>query len=138
ITGALMQLEAFVGMRKAELATGDRPKSPASPGSRASETAMPPGFRNLEVGLELLRKSLDEARRLISGLRPPILDEKGLVAAIEYLISEQPALPQGIHFTHDVQFERLPPLWESNLLRIVQEALNNVKRHGRARTERDE
>src|SRR4029453_13286573 len=42
----------------------------------------------------------------------------------------------GIHFSHDVEFDRLPPLWESNLFRIVQEALTNVTRHGRARTAR--
>ncbi len=131
ITGALMQIEAFAG-RSAE-------RSPASSRSRASESSESirnpqSAIRNLEVGLELLRKSLDEARRLISGLRPPILDERGLVAAIEYLISEQPPLSAGVHFAHDVAFNRLPPLWESNLFRIVQEALNNVMRHGQAQT----
>jgi PAS domain S-box-containing protein len=137
ITGALMQIEAFAGMRNAEGEHAAEARSPAASRSRASSVRIPQAaFRNLEVGLELLRKSLDEARRLISGLRPPILDEKGLVAAIDYLISEQPPLSQGIHFSHDVQFDRLPPLWESNLFRIVQEALTNVTRHGRARTAR--
>jgi PAS domain S-box-containing protein len=157
IAAALMQIEAFEGMRSSECGMrNEEERAPAAPRSRASahgasargQNAPAPSdantsfripksaFRNLEAGLELLRKSLDEARRLISGLRPPILDEKGLVAAIDYLISEQPPLPQGIVFTHDVQFERLPPIWESNLFRIVQEALRNVTRHGRARTAR--
>jgi PAS domain S-box-containing protein len=127
IAGALMQLEAFAGMRIPESAKNDVKESFRIPQS---------AIQNLEVGVELLRKILDEARRLISGLRPPILDEKGLVAAIDYLVSEQPPLPQGIAFAHDVAFDRLPPLWESNLFRIVQEALRNVTRHGRARTAR--
>jgi signal transduction histidine kinase len=134
ITGALMQLEAFAGMRNAE--GGMRNAQRGSSDTKKSFRIPPSAFRNLEVGLELLRKSLDEARRLISGLRPPILDERGLVAAIDYLISEQPPLPRGIHFSHDVQFDRLPPLWESNLFRIVQEALNNVTRHGQAQSAR--
>ncbi len=136
ITGALMQIEAFAGMRNAEC--GMRSSEADSADPKRSFRIPHSAFRNLEVGLELLRKSLDEARRLISGLRPPILDERGLVAAIEYLISEQPPLPSGIRFLHDVAFDRLPPLWESNLFRIVQEALNNVTRHGQAQTARIE
>src|SRR5262249_35096573 len=89
ITGALMQFEAFLGMRNAECGRRNAQELKEAKGSfRIPNSA----FRNLAAGLELLRKSLDEARRMISGLRPPILDEKGLVAAIEYLISEQPPL----------------------------------------------
>jgi PAS domain S-box-containing protein len=82
---------------------------------------------------ELLRQTIAEARRLISGLRPPIIDEQGIVAAIEYLIGEQSA-EGGLHveFEHDVQFFRLPPLVEGAIFRIVQEALTNIRRHSKA------
>ncbi|HEV3138239.1 MAG TPA: PAS domain S-box protein, partial [Pirellulales bacterium] len=36
----------------------------------------------LKLPLKLLRGAIEEARRMISGLRPPIIDEQGLVAAI--------------------------------------------------------
>ena len=39
-----------------------------------------------EAGMELLRRSHVEARRLISGVRPPILDESGVVAAVAHLV----------------------------------------------------
>jgi signal transduction histidine kinase len=70
---------------------------------------------------------------LISGLRPPIIDEFGIVAAIEYLVSEQPAKGPQIEFDHEVRFNRLPDLLEGTVFRIVQEALNNVQRHSRAK-----
>ena len=54
----------------------------------------------------------------------------GVVAAIEYLVGEQPrggATP--VTFSHNVRFNRLTPLLEGGIFRIVQEALANVQRH---------
>ncbi|MDA7978232.1 MAG: PAS domain S-box protein [Pirellulales bacterium] len=82
-----------------------------------------------EHGLQLLRRTIDEARRLISGLRPPILDEQGIVAAIEYLINEHTEISGTINLEIVEPFARLSPLLESTLFRIVQEALNNIERH---------
>lgn len=86
---------------------------------------------NLDVSRSLLRQALAEARRLISGLRPPILDEAGVVAAIDYLVREQLDDCQ-ITFHHNVLSERFAPLLESAVFRICQEALTNVRRHSRA------
>lgn len=87
----------------------------------------------LAVPIGLLRESVAEARRMISGLRPPILDEQGLVAAIEYLISEHAGQKTHIRFEHDVQPGRFEPVLEGTLFRIVQEALTNVLRHSQAK-----
>lgn len=87
----------------------------------------------VQRAIALLRSTIDESRRLISGLRPPIIDEMGVVAAIEYLVGEQPrggSVP--VTFSHDVRFERLAPLLEGGIYRIVQEALANVQRHSAA------
>jgi signal transduction histidine kinase len=87
----------------------------------------------MELALGLLRRSIGEARRLLSGLRPPILDEAGVVLAIQYLVAEQSVPGKlDIHFSHDVHFDRLDSLLEGTLFRIVQESLNNIKRHSRA------
>jgi PAS domain S-box-containing protein len=78
----------------------------------------------------LLRKAIAEARRMISDLRPMVMDEKGVVEAIRHLIADQKA-----QFGIDVRFpmpEKLPeldPRLEGAILRIIQEALNNVIHH---------
>jgi PAS domain S-box-containing protein len=84
--------------------------------------------KSVDATLKLLKKSIDEARRLISELRPMIIDEEGIVDAIEYLVAE--SLPElKLRFTHDVNFHRLDSMLEGTLFRIVQEAINNIKRH---------
>lgn len=85
---------------------------------------------SLHQASQLLRAAINEARRLINGLRPLVIDERGVVHAIEYLIAEeeQRGGPR-IEFFHRVQFDRLPPLLEGTLFRIVQECINNARRH---------
>lgn len=84
-------------------------------------------------GLELLAQGLAEARQLISGSRPPMLDEQGLVPAVEHLICEwrERGGPQ-IEFAHTVPDRRLPGLLETTIFRIVQEALANACRHSQS------
>jgi PAS domain S-box-containing protein len=80
--------------------------------------------------LRVLGRAIAEGRRLISDLRPMIIEEMGLVEALNYLVEE--LLAEGgliVTFEHQVEFERLPELLEGTLYRIVQEALNNVRRH---------
>lgn len=83
---------------------------------------------------DLLGKAIDEGRRMISNLRPLIIDEEGLLEAINYLVAEETGRGTlAISFTHAVTFEHLPPLLETTLWRIVQEAMTNIRRHARAR-----
>ena len=86
-----------------------------------------------DAGIDLLTQSVGEARSLISGLRPPILDESGVIAAIDYLVCEQQQLPgPKIVFKHKLNCERLAPPLETALFRIVQEALANACRHSQS------
>ena len=87
-----------------------------------------------DVGITLLQRSHVEARRLISGVRPPILDESGVVAAIVHLVYD-PAFDQGpkIDFRNRVTFTRLAPVLESVVYRIVQEGLTNARNHSKSK-----
>ena len=87
-------------------------------------------YEIFQAGLDLLTQSVDETRSLISGLRPPILDESGIIAAIDYLVCEQRQQSSlKIVFKHQFGFQRLVPPLETAIFRIVQEALTNACRH---------
>jgi len=83
---------------------------------------------------ELASNSLTELRRILSGLRPAILDDLGLVPAIRWFARSN--LEQvGIRVVvkaPGVPLE-LSPAVTTTLFRIVQEAVNNVVRHAGAR-----
>ena len=87
-------------------------------------------WKDFDEGLQSLRRSIDEARRLIGGLRPQALDNSGVVAAIKHLADES---HEGggakITFQHHVDFDRLPSPLENAVFWIVQEALRNARRH---------
>ncbi len=84
--------------------------------------------------LRSLRQAIHDGRRTLSGLRPLVLDASGVVIALEHLLAEQRANTAiDISLTQRVSFDRLPPLIEEMIYRIVQEALNNVIKHSGAK-----
>ena len=72
-------------------------------------------------------------RRIASELRPSVLDQLGLEAAIEDLVHDT-TRRTGIDVKLDVaqEFPRLPDHLASHAFRIIQEALTNVTRHAKA------
>ena len=96
--------------------------------------AFPPGPARdkIELALGLVRRALGEGRRLIGGLRLPVVEESGVVAAIERLIEEQPQGGPSIELIADVPPERLEPRMEGTLYRTAQEAITNVRRHSKS------
>ena len=86
-----------------------------------------------ETAMELVRQAHSESRRLISEVRPPIIDENGIEMAISHLVHEQ--RQRGgpkIECHSDVQFGRLPSILENAIYRIVQEALTNACKHSKS------
>ena len=79
-----------------------------------------------------LRQCASELRRLSHELRPPILDELGLVPALEFL-AEGVSRRIGVPITVEGAIEdRFSPAVEAAVYRSVQEALANVAKHARA------
>ncbi len=89
--------------------------------------------KTIDEAIHLLREALAETRRLIGGLRPPILEESGVVAAVEALIAEwrRPDGPK-IEFVRPERFDRLAAPLEGAVFRIVQEGLTNACRYSRS------
>ena len=89
--------------------------------------------RAYDGGVTLLRQSHFEARRLISGVRPPILDEAGVLAAIAHLANDCSVTGRlRIVFHSNVKFKRLAAVLENVIYRIVQEGLTNASRHSQS------
>lgn len=83
---------------------------------------------------EVSQRIYDTVRGLMRRLRPVMLDELGLLPALQNLVDEWNEHHGDIFCRLDVDGE-LPPLTEDikiNLYRIVQEALTNVAKHARA------
>jgi signal transduction histidine kinase len=80
-----------------------------------------------------LRTAIADIRRLVHGLRPPALDELGLVGALERLAESCGADGLGVEVDVPGELPALPAAVEVAAYRIVQEALTNVVRHAGAR-----
>jgi signal transduction histidine kinase len=111
ITGARMQLESL-------LLSGKIPHGPVR--------------ESVAKVVDLLRRAVEEARRLLVGLSPPGLDEEGLLGAISSLTGDQPEGGPKIELVAHVPSGRLEPHLERMVFRIVQEAVTNVRRHSRS------
>ncbi|MCU0842097.1 MAG: PAS domain S-box protein [Thiobacillaceae bacterium] len=93
-----------------------------------------PAGEPLRVELDpLLDRSVEVARRISADLRPPMLDDLGLGAALGQL-AEGLLAPVGMVVRVALADDhRLPPEQATQLYRIAQEALTNVLRHAAAR-----
>ncbi|HZS88250.1 MAG TPA: histidine kinase [Chloroflexota bacterium] len=81
-----------------------------------------------------VQAALDDIRRLVYALRPPTLDDLGLVSALREQVARchQPGLAITLHAP--APLPALPAAIEGALYRIAQEALTNVVRHAGAST----
>ena len=82
---------------------------------------------------ELLRRELGDVRAFISQLRPPLLDELGLDGAISDTIERMQAL-SGLTIVSQLSApnDLLSDAEQTVVLRVTQEALQNVRKHADA------
>jgi PAS domain S-box-containing protein len=97
------------------------------------EDAAPEVLSRLDDAGQLVKATTDQVRCMIADLRPPMLDDYGLLPTLRWC-GEILAERTGVHV--EVRGEnpdpRLPPRAEDALVRITQEALTNVAKHARA------
>lgn len=99
------------------------------------ETATDATIRSHTVSLRKIGAEIhDDLRRIVRGLRPMILDQLGLVAAIERLLEElrNSGTSAIVLDAGDVAGVRLNAELESTAFRILQEAISNSLRHASA------
>jgi two-component system sensor histidine kinase DegS len=83
-----------------------------------------------------LQQTLDDVRRICADLRPPALDNLGLVSAVRSrlrALEQQTALDVFLHVDGDPH-QPLPEDVALSLFRVMQEALSNILKHAQAHT----
>jgi PAS domain S-box-containing protein len=84
----------------------------------------------------IVATTLEDVGRLARGLHPSILDDLGLAAAVTNQaqdLAELHGIPVDVRI-EGLDTEALPPLLQTTVYRVVQEALTNVARHAKARS----
>jgi signal transduction histidine kinase len=84
-----------------------------------------------DIRAELSEES-DNLRRLMSDLRPPILDERGLIPALREILAKFGRGSEVKTRFESKSLVDIPPEVETLAYRIVQEALTNAGKHARA------
>jgi signal transduction histidine kinase len=87
------------------------------------------GKRELDRILGQVRTTVSDARRVIANLRPPALDDLGLVAAISLEVERLNEEGYQVDCEEHLGDERLPREMEIVIFRVVQEALTNIRKH---------
>jgi signal transduction histidine kinase len=80
-----------------------------------------------------LQRCIDDIRRLCRALRPSVLDDLGLVPALDWLLSDLAARTEiRIGLEAEADQLLLNPEQELVVFRVAQEALHNIERHAHA------
>jgi signal transduction histidine kinase len=87
----------------------------------------------LNDSMQLLDRLVEQVRRLSLDLRPPLLDELGLVPTLRWLVNQQ-AQRTGLRVTFNAKANGLEidPDTQTACFRVAQEALTNIIRHSGA------
>jgi two-component system sensor histidine kinase UhpB len=87
----------------------------------------------IDEAREVVRRALDEIRRISSELRPEMLEHLGLVSALTELSTTFERVSAiGVERQFDPTLPKLEPETELAVYRIAQESLTNVARHAEA------
>jgi len=82
--------------------------------------------------VSLAQRTVREARRVVAGLRPTVLDDFGLATALRQQVEALVAEGWQATYRQDLDGARLLPSMETALFRISQEAIANARKHSRA------
>jgi PAS domain S-box-containing protein len=99
--------------------------------------ACEPKYRDILTGsISLLQNAIDETRQLMNALRPPMLDDFGLISTIRWFKEQYGALNPQLATETEISIEEssIPEHLKIILFRIIQEALANIAKHSMAQT----
>lgn len=79
--------------------------------------------------IDCLAKGIDDGRRVIRGIRPAVLDDLGLRAAVDDLVEDVKKSEIDVEVSFDGNIDDLPSALQTTAYRVIQESFNNARRH---------
>lgn len=91
---------------------------------------------SLESVVSLVKGAIEEVRRITKHLRPSILDDLGILATISWLCQEFETLYPGVSIGKHIHIQEnnVPDSLKIVIYRILQEAMNNISKHSKAKS----
>jgi len=98
-----------------------------------SGTGKTPAGISMEDILSMVQNGVEETRRIMTNLRPSMLDDLGILATINWFCREfQKVYPHfDVQLQIEAQEQEVPEKLKIVIFRILQEAMNNIAKHSR-------
>ncbi|HWB13436.1 MAG TPA: PAS domain S-box protein [Pirellulales bacterium] len=87
------------------------------------------GSAMIDEAIKNLRRGIEDGRRVIQGIRPALLDEGSLRDAVQELVHQFSTNGMKVECGCDPAIGQLPETIQTTAYRVVQEALNNARKH---------
>jgi signal transduction histidine kinase len=90
--------------------------------------------KSLEALIPLVQETVEEVRRMQTDLRPPVLDDLGILATLGWFCREFQIIYSGLRIEKQINIEEneLPDPLKTVIYRVLQEAMNNIAKHSKA------
>jgi signal transduction histidine kinase len=94
------------------------------------------GVQSLQSAIRMVQGTVEEVRRIQRNLRPPTLDDLGLLATISWFCREFEGVYSEIRIEREIDLQEndVPDPLKIVIFRVMQEALNNVAKHSRTKS----
>jgi PAS domain S-box-containing protein len=91
-------------------------------------------IEGLENLIPVIKESINDVRRIQADLRPPLLDDLGIVATLSWFCRRFETIYSEIKVEQaiTIQEKEVPEPLKIVLFRIIQEAMNNISKHAKA------
>jgi signal transduction histidine kinase len=93
-----------------------------------------PAYESLQNLIVLTQHAIDESRRIMTDLRPPILDDFGILTTLDWFCAQFRKVYTDIKVEKeiDVKEEEIPEALKIVVFRLVQEAFHNTAKYSQA------
>jgi signal transduction histidine kinase len=91
-------------------------------------------YQAIENLTAMIQQTRDEARRIYANLRPAMLDDLGVIAAIGWFTRQFQEIYSGVRIEKQIQLDEddIPESLKIVVFRIIQEAFHNIAKYSKA------